>query len=155
GAGSTTEEAPGFFAPGTIYMACGEGGYVGLTRLEDGRLDVAAALSPAHVRRASGLAGASAHILDATDWPSLAELGRLSWRGTPALSRQARCPAGRRYFVVGDAAGYIEPFTGEGMAWALASAVALAPLVVRAAEHWRPEMIGHWRRRLDFLLGDR
>jgi flavin-dependent dehydrogenase len=48
---------------------------------------------------------------------------------------------GHRLFVVGDAAGYVEPFTGEGMAWALSSAVALAPLAVG---EWRPEAARHW-----------
>ena len=56
---------------------------------------------------------------------------------------------------MGDAAGYVEPFTGEGIAWALASAVALAPFVRRAAEGWTPDLIGRWRRRLDSLLGGR
>jgi flavin-dependent dehydrogenase len=31
--------------------------------------------------------------------------------------------------VLGDAAGYVEPFTGEGMTWGLMSAVLAAPLV--------------------------
>jgi flavin-dependent dehydrogenase len=39
---------------------------------------------------------------------------------------------------VGDAAGYVEPFTGEGMGWALVSArlcdEALAPLVTTAGQ---------------------
>ena len=44
------------------------------------------------------------------------------WRGTPPLTRRAPSLAAERVFVLGDAAGYVEPFTGEGMAWALASA---------------------------------
>jgi flavin-dependent dehydrogenase len=39
-------------------------------------------------------------------------------------------------FVIGDAAGYVEPFTGEGMAWALAAADGLAPLAARAVGAW-------------------
>jgi flavin-dependent dehydrogenase len=55
-----------------------------------------------------------------------------------------RLPAGERWFLIGDAAGYIEPFTGQGMAWALRSARALAPLALRAIERWEPEMAREW-----------
>ena len=34
------DAVPDFYVPGTIFMATGRGGYVGLVRLEDGRLDV-------------------------------------------------------------------------------------------------------------------
>jgi flavin-dependent dehydrogenase len=68
----------------------------------------------------------------------------LPWRGTPALTRSARRLAAERVFVLGDAAGYIEPFTGEGMAWALTSAAAVAPLAARAAAHWRPTLAREW-----------
>src|SRR5205823_9361457 len=39
GAGVVLADGPGFYAAGTVYMACDGGGYVGLVRLEDGRLD--------------------------------------------------------------------------------------------------------------------
>ena len=42
----------------------------------------------------------------------------------------------QRLFVVGDAAGYVEPFTGEGMAAALASAKHCAA-GASASETWR------------------
>jgi flavin-dependent dehydrogenase len=144
GAGAVAESAPSFFAEGTIYMACGEGGYVGLVRLEDGRLDVAAALDPWLVLRHGGLAGAVAAILEGVGWPAVPRLAGLSWRGTAALTRQPSRLAGPRFFVLGDAAGYVEPFTGEGMAWALASAAALAPLAVEAVRDWRPELARRW-----------
>ncbi len=44
GAGAMLHDSPDFFQPGTIYMAIGDGGYVGFVRLEDGSLNVAAAL---------------------------------------------------------------------------------------------------------------
>jgi flavin-dependent dehydrogenase len=46
--------------------------------------------------------------------------------------------------VAGDAAGYIEPFTGEGMAWALAGAAALAPLAVQGAQEWSEAIERAW-----------
>ena len=38
------------YASGTIYMATGRHGYVGLVRVEDGRLDIAAAFDPGFVK---------------------------------------------------------------------------------------------------------
>jgi flavin-dependent dehydrogenase len=55
--------------------------------------------------------------------------------------------AGHRLFALGDATGYVEPFTGEGMAWALSSAVALAPLAEQAVRRWHPGLIAAWTRR--------
>src|SRR5436309_6841086 len=86
GAGVVAESAPPFFAEGTIFMACGEGGYVGLVRLEDARLDVAAALDAWLVRRRGGLGSAVAAILASVGWPEIPELSRRTWRGTPALT---------------------------------------------------------------------
>lgn len=141
GAGVIAEAGPDFYQPGTIFMACGTGGYTGLVRLEDGRLDVAAALDPALVRRAGGLGRAVEGILTEAGLPSLPGLAELGWRGTPALTRQAP-RAAERLLVLGDAAGYVEPFTGEGMAWALASARALAPL---AARGWSSTLAVEWK----------
>ncbi len=43
GCGTIVEDAPAYYERGRIYMACANGGYVGLVRLEDDRVDVAAA----------------------------------------------------------------------------------------------------------------
>jgi 2-polyprenyl-6-methoxyphenol hydroxylase-like FAD-dependent oxidoreductase len=136
-------------------MACAPGGYVGLVRLEDGRLDVAAAFDPAAVRAAGGPGGAAARVLAAAGWPAPEGLGALPWRGTPALTRRAPRPAAERLFALGDAAGYVEPFTGEGMGWALAAGAAVAPLAARAAAEWRPEFAGRWTRRYRRVVGRR
>jgi flavin-dependent dehydrogenase len=137
---------PAFFSPGTIFMATGRGGYVGLVRLEDGRLDLAAAFDPAFVKTAGGLGPAAAAVLTTTRWPALPGLADAPWKGTPALTRTPAAVAGRRTFAVGDAAGYVEPFTGEGMAWAVAGAAALAPIVHRAAAGWDEAHAAEWRR---------
>ncbi len=143
GAGATTAEAPDFYRPGVVYMACGAGGYTGLVRLEDGRLDVAAAFDAAWLRAAGGPGRAAAQMVREAGWPAAGRLEELPWRGTPALTRRPRRVAAERLFVVGDAAGYVEPFTGEGMAWALASGTAVAPVAAQAVERWRPELV-HW-----------
>ena len=56
--------------------------------------------------------------------PSAASLAAATFRATPALTHAASLVVGEagRIFRVGDAAGYVEPFTGEGIGWALASA---------------------------------
>jgi flavin-dependent dehydrogenase len=146
GAGVVADTAPAFYGAGTIFMACGTGGYVGLVRLEDGRLGVAAALDPEQVKRSGGPGRAAEVILAETGWPPVGGLARLAWRGTPALTRRASRFATDRLFVLGDAAGYVEPFTGEGMAWALAAAVSAAPLAARAARRWEPALADEWTR---------
>jgi len=134
GAGAILEDAPTEYESGTISMATGRGGYVGLVRLEDGRLDVAAAFDASFVQRL-GLPGAAQAILQSSGLPAIPGLLEVSWKGTPPLTRAPVRVSGPRWFAIGDAAGYIEPFTGEGMAWAMASAVAVAPLVERCARY--------------------
>jgi len=47
--------------------------------------------------------------------------------------------------VLGDAAGYVEPFTGEGMAWALRSSSAALPIVTDAIVNgWLPRHAQQW-----------
>jgi len=137
--------APGYEAR-TIYMACAEEGYVGQTVVEDGRVDMAAALDPAAVKRAGGVGELAERILERAGFPSYPGLASLPWKGTPHLTRQAPKLGGERLFVLGDAAGYIEPFTGEGMAWAFAGASLVAPLALTAATRgWDPELLVRWR----------
>jgi flavin-dependent dehydrogenase len=145
GAGVLTDRAAEAFAIGTVYMACGDGGYVGLVRVEDGRLDIAAALDPEAVRHAGGPGRAAGQILHGSGFPQVPELEELPWRGTPLLTRRPRRVAGERVFVLGDAAGYVEPFTGEGIGWALASARAVAPLALAAIEDWEPALMQRWQ----------
>jgi flavin-dependent dehydrogenase len=144
GAGAVACDAPAFFAPHTIFMACGTGGYVGLVRLEDGRLSIAAAFDPRKVKQMRHPAEATAAILREAEFPPVPELRRLSWRGTPPLTRRAPRLALDRLFVLGDAAGYVQPFTGEGMAWALAAGKAISPLALRGARSWQPGLKKEW-----------
>jgi flavin-dependent dehydrogenase len=78
--------------------------------------------------------------------PAIPDLGALAWKGTPPLTCRTFPVAAERVFLVGDAAGYIEPFTGEGMAWALASGAAVASVATRAAADWQPALIREWSR---------
>jgi flavin-dependent dehydrogenase len=109
---------------GELVMAVAATGYCGIVRLEDGRIDLAAALDRTAVQQAESPAAAVAEVLaSALGGPAGIDLDVAGWRATPPLSGAAPLVAGRsrRIFRVGDAAGYVEPFTGEGMGWALVS----------------------------------
>jgi flavin-dependent dehydrogenase len=153
GAGVVLDSGPDWVKPGVVYMACGKGGYVGLVRLEDGRVDVAAALDPLFVRSRHGPGAAASEVLAGAGWTPPEVLAASRWRGTPALSRR-RCVQSGRVFVVGDACGYVEPFTGEGIAWSLTTGVAVVPhvlAVLAGADAGRSTWVGCYRR----LLGGR
>jgi flavin-dependent dehydrogenase len=155
GAGCLIDDAPDFYQERTIFMAVGRAGYVGTVRVEDGGLNVAAALEPAQVR-CHGTPGvaAAAIILDA-GFPPIAGLAHAHWQGTAGLTRHTQPLAQERLFLLGDAAGYVEPFTGEGIAWALVSAQAVAPLAQRAIERWDPQIARDWSELYRRLIGRR
>jgi len=140
------------YHPGSIFMATGRGGYVGLVVLEDGRLDLAAAFDPAFIRDTGGLGNAAALILSEAGFPAIPALQSADWKGTPALTRTPDRIAGERWLAVGDACGYVEPFTGEGMAWAVGGAAAVSRLV---ADGWHPSLPAQWKRLHHRLIGRR
>ena len=146
GAGCEVTEFPAEFVPGVIHMAIGRGGYVGLVRVEGGGLNVAGAFDAQFVRGSGGLAQAAAGVLAQAGFPAIPTMADAEWLGTPALSRSTTPVAAERLFVLGDASGYVEPFTGEGMAWALASAIAVSPLVSGACDGWQPSLAETWSR---------
>ena len=122
---------------GVIHMMIGDGGYVGAVRVEAGLVDIAAAANPEYVRDAGGAGEALGKIIQgsrvAEVWVETvtAAARGARWAGTPRLTR-CRDVAGEGIFVVGDAAGYVEPYTGEGMAWAIRGGLEAAPLAVEA-----------------------
>ena len=127
-----------------ITMIVGRGGYVGLAWAENQQLSVAAAVDPQFVKATGSPSKAVHQILSANgiDFPVIDS----GWSGTPPLTTAPRWNAAERLFVIGDAAGYVEPFTGEGMAAALEQSVAVLPLVVQAADEWRPELAAAWQQ---------
>lgn len=104
---------------GTVRMMVCRGGYLGAVRLPDGSVDYAAAVDPQWVRTQRGLASAIREIVTQCDSNMPRDMDSLKWFGTPPLTQRHTAPATRRIFLIGDAAGYVEPFTGEGIAWAL------------------------------------
>lgn len=153
GVAATLPEAPAGYGSGVIHMACTAQGYVGLVHAGDGMINIAAALNPVRCHEAGGPAAAIAEILRAGNLALPKNLHRLEWHGTPRLTRtRRRLGAERRVLILGDAAGYVEPFTGEGMAWALADAAAVLPFACEAVACWRDGIGERWsarhRRRL-------
>jgi geranylgeranyl reductase family protein len=115
-------------------MHVGPGWYVGLAPLAGGRLNVGMALPwgprrPAEERFAAAIRGL----------PAVAGRLRGARRLTPLRgaapigSRVARA-AGPGWMLVGDAGGFIDPFTGEGIYRALRSARAAAAALERGAD---------------------
>ena len=151
------EKAPAYYGTGTIHLAVSPAGYVGLVRVEQNRLDVAAALDPAYIRSRGGpQLAVERNTRDSPAGRACSYRKVTPGKGyAPSDCRRPTVRAGPRLFVIGDAAGYVEPLTGEGMAWAIASAIAVAPIVTRAVDGWHDDMIGEWTRTHSRLIGRR
>lgn len=143
GAATFLVEAPSGYTPETVTMAVGAEGYVGTLVLEDRRLDIACAFQAKALKK-FGPAKLATRITEQSGLPELTDLENTKWLGTPPVSRKAQRPAFERVFLIGDSAGYVEPFTGEGMAWALASGRAVADCAIRVTEHYSPEIANEW-----------
>ena len=127
------------YAPGVIHMASHGRAYVGLVRQEHDRLHLAAALHPDALRKAGSPAGMMRQLLVSTGWSVPDDLEGADFRGTSYLTTRRRPVGLERVFLIGDAAGYIEPFTGEGIAWALVGGRTAAELLPQAIarRNWR------------------
>jgi flavin-dependent dehydrogenase len=155
GVGTTVSENSDRHEPGTIFLSVQQAGYVGIVRTEPGVLNVAAAIDGAFVRASGGPGGAALRILEAAGSPAVPSLESAEWHGTVPLTRRPERVAGDRLFLIGDATGYVEPFTGEGIAWAYAAAEAVAPLASLAAEVWHPALARAWTRKCGSLVSRR
>jgi flavin-dependent dehydrogenase len=144
GAGCSVTDYPGFYREPMIFMAVGRGGYVGLVRVEGDQLNVAAAFAREFIKDCGSPGAAARRILAEAGFPSIPALANALWQGTVPLTRQTWPVAGERFFVLGDAAGYVEPFTGEGMAWAMMCGKAVEPLARRAIDGWDPSLPRAW-----------
>jgi geranylgeranyl reductase family protein len=145
----------------TIEMFVVAGGYLGVVRRGGGDLHVAGLvggrapddLAPfAFVESVAGRFEALTEAgLDRLDRP---RCGRLLGAG-PMPCRPRRV-AGDRVVLVGDAAGYVEPFTGEGMSWALESAEILASVAAGLSPGgWTATAARRYRRAWAGRLGRR
>jgi flavin-dependent dehydrogenase len=121
-------------------------GYIGIAPVPSGRVNVGIVLGPSwHAAVARDGARAVARSLMATVPPATDDAG--TWRDGPPLDVVAGAwPIGGRvsrragpgWLLVGDAAGFLDPFTGEGLHRALVSA-ALGAAAVDAARRTRDD----------------
>jgi flavin-dependent dehydrogenase len=139
--------------PGTITMAIGRSGYVGVVRVEEGQVHVGAALDPRFIRQCGSPGRSVVRVLEDAGIPVSGAFDSLDWLGTLPLTRRTLRPVGRRVLLVGDTAGYVEPFTGEGMAWALATAGAALPFIRRGLGAWDGVLERGWLATRDSLIG--
>ena len=139
----------------TIMMASAEEGYVGVVRIEPGWINIAGALKTSALNETKEKPGEMAtRILREVGLTVSDRVAEASWTTCSKLNRSVTSPAAERLLLVGDAAGYIEPITGEGMAWALEGAMLAAEQLFHGwtedtaddyAEGWM-DLVGSRRR---------
>ena len=94
-------------------------------------------------------------ILGENNFPFAEDWETRSWRGTPELTLRRSQLASLLLFILGDAAGYVEPFTGEGIAWALTSGARVVPFVLEGIRQWDALLATQWTRLFSRLIGRR
>jgi flavin-dependent dehydrogenase len=144
---------------GIIAMHLAPGGYAGAVRYggADRGVHVAAAMSPEMCRQAGGPGRMVAAILGERGGAIAAALHAARFSGTGLLTRRRKALAGHRVLAVGDACGYVEPFTGEGIAWALAGAREAAGFLgeIGAPAAWPMDAAEMWCARHRAIIGRR
>ncbi len=132
-------------AHGTLRMCVANGGYVGLSHTDGGHIDLAAAIDPKSICNKNSIASVVEKLFSKTMGSRIELPVEISWRSTPQLTRSSDRVADHRLLLIGDSIGYVEPFTGEGMSWAMASAEAAMPFIEKAVvEGWSHGFVDEW-----------
>lgn len=131
---------------GRVCLALNPDGYVGLTHLHGRRLNLAAAVDPSLLRTEGPAQLFQRWLEEAGLDVSGLNLNGARWAGTVPLNQHPPSRWGHRLFQVGDASGYVEPFTGEGMALAVEGAVLVSELVVQAQRCWDDALGRRWEQ---------
>ncbi|GAB4384184.1 MAG: hypothetical protein Kow0022_05990 [Phycisphaerales bacterium] len=137
-------------AENTITMCVGREGYVGVAPIEAGRMAVAAALNVEALGAEGGMRRILTRIVQASG-ASIELPPDLPLKGVAQLTRRRACVEAGRVLVAGDATGYVEPFTGEGMSWAIRAGELSAAFAARLARSALRR--GEWSRVLDDEFG--
>jgi geranylgeranyl reductase family protein len=119
-------------------MHIGDGYYAGLAPLEDGLTNVAVV---AGARAVAERAGSIEQFFEES-LERLPEVARKlagaerigGIRGVGSMARRARRVVGDGYLLVGDAASFLDPFTGEGIYEAMRAALLAAPVASSALQ---------------------
>jgi flavin-dependent dehydrogenase len=153
GVGAIVDGMPDNAAHDAVTMHHAPCGYLGIAPLAGGRADIAAAVSPEWLRmhsQGTPIVALAEYFGIGLDRDQIVSV----MPGSPHLARKRdRIEAEGRIFLCGDAAGYLEPFTGEGMSWALGAASLLSPFLLDALEgryrtgNWSRVMADEWKRR--------
>jgi menaquinone-9 beta-reductase len=146
GLGTLLEQPHGYVTSDILQMACTSSGYVGIAPIDGWRIDLAAAVDPAALAAARSPGRLICRMISEAGLPAIAGLEGAEWRGTPLLTRHTRPLATNRCLILGDAAEYVEPFTGEGIGWAMESAVLASTLIQQGLEVWTEEIAERWER---------
>lgn len=169
GLGAVVSCPAGQLSSNEVTMAIGQSGYVGLVQVGQERLNIAAAVDPQALKTVSTPGELVVSILREAGIAASEGLDAAEWAGTPALTRTLSPVAIPGVFVIGDAAGYVEPFTGEGISWGMTSGLAVADVVDQslnadpsaACVAWQRTLLRtvrrrqSWCRRLAWLLRHR
>jgi flavin-dependent dehydrogenase len=108
-----------------------DGAYCGLAPVAGGRINVGIVLFGASWRSRLSARGAAAVARDVIARVPVSDDEPAAWReaepcdeiaGAAPLAHSVRTRAGDRWLLAGDAAGFLDPFTGEGLHRALVSA---------------------------------
>ena len=127
-------------------MHVGRDGYCGIAPQEDGRVNAAMVVEMAAFERRNG---SVEEFFDAAlrSYPGMADRVRPAERVTPVrgvgpLARKVREVSGHGFLLVGDAAGFFDPFTGEGIFDALHGGELAAETLADALERGDVSEIG-------------
>ena len=153
GISTLLEPGNAILAAGTIQMNVAEGGYVGLVKLSDGRIHMGAALDPRACRKAGTATALIRKILSDCLGPRIAGLEKAKFFGVGRYTRRRTYPGAHRVLAVGDAIGYVEPFTGEGIAWAVCSAREATALLPDPDADWPECLVQSWAKRHHIIIG--
>jgi flavin-dependent dehydrogenase len=124
------DPSPGLARDGRMIVF--DGGYVGLAPIPGSRVNVGIVLGGRWLDRlrSDGAARITAEVLrgvptapdDPVDWSTAIDDASDTIEGAAPIGHRVSRRHGRRWLVVGDAAGFLDPFTGEGLHRALVSA---------------------------------
>lgn len=150
-------EDPDAAAPGTpmtARMVIGDGWYCGVAPVPDGRVNIGLVMTEQRFRRSLRHSGSAAAVVrDAT---LALPPPRAAWQDAPEtdetvvalpLAQRVSRRAGPGFLLVGDAAGFVDPLSGEGLHRSLVSAE-MAACAIAAWRRGEPGALQRYDQRM-------